>query len=695
MPFRLKGSYNPPPSTNARVENYIHALRVEATKLCPQRAVPRNLSARQQRALRDLSSNENLVIKKADKGSTIVVLDRKDYIEKGIAHLSDKDTYKELETDTTKEVEEKVVATVTALYQDGWIDKTTAEYLLPPGKVRTQEMYFLTKIHKTPHSERPIVSGCNGPTEKISAYMDHWLQPIAQALPSYVKDSKSFVKLIESTPLPQDCLLCTLDVSSLYTNIPTGEGIRIALSALEQLENVDPLRPPIGWLDRLLGLILYNNVFRFNDKFYLQLQGTAMGTKMAPAYANVFMGALESRVLAEATPSPKIWRRYIDDIFLVWTDTEDSLRQFIAGLNREHPRIKFTSEISDSEIVFLDLCLYKGERFRNHGILDIKTHIKPTNTQQYVHASSCHPPGTGKGLIKGEMLRYLRTNSNPESFEAFRMKHRDNVTSRGYSTKQFEEATSGISFANRHETLRDKTRDTQARLSLCTTYTPHLPPSRIRRLLNKHWHLIAEDPSLSGIFPEEPRLAFRGHKSSKQMLVKARVAATYEYHTIDRNLNVLRDPLPSPSDPPLVRECHKPECLTCPHLKTTPYVRSFRKGTAHNLKISNTLTCMSRNTIYVISCDKCKVQYVGMSSQPLKARFAQHLREIRKHQEMGHNWGTTRLYRHFAKPGHQPHHLQVQPVEEIPEGGTTLKARESHWIRALKTTEPHGLNILN
>ena len=137
-----------------------------------------------------------------------------------------------------------------------------------------------------------------------------------------------------------------------------------------------------------------------------------------------FYGALEPKFLAEATLSPKMWRRYIDDIFLVWTDTEESLRQFITRLNEEHPRIKFTSEISDSEIVFLDLCLYKGERFRKHGILDIKTHIKPTNTQQYVHASSCHPPGTGKGLIKGEMLCYLRTNSNSENFEAFKTKHR-------------------------------------------------------------------------------------------------------------------------------------------------------------------------------------------------------------------------------------------------------------------------------
>ena len=138
------------------------------------------------------------------------------------------------------------------MYQNGIIDKPTAEYLLPPSKVRTQEMYFLKKIHKTPHADRPIVSGCHGPTEKISAYMDHWLQPLAQSLPSYIRDSKTFINLIEATPLPQDCILCTLDVTSLYTNIPTDDGINAALETLESHTVADPTQPPIQWLGALL-----------------------------------------------------------------------------------------------------------------------------------------------------------------------------------------------------------------------------------------------------------------------------------------------------------------------------------------------------------------------------------------------------------------------------------------------------------
>ncbi len=146
--------------------------------------------------------------------------------------------------------------------------------------------------------------------------MDHWLQPIAQSLPSYLKDSKDF-SIIESTPLPKDCLLCTLDATSLYTNIPTDDGIQAVRRALQQKTTPDPSRPPLDNLINLLSLVLRNNVFRLHQSFYLQLQGTAMGTKVAPSYANIFMGELEAELLSESSPAPIIWKRYIDDIFLV------------------------------------------------------------------------------------------------------------------------------------------------------------------------------------------------------------------------------------------------------------------------------------------------------------------------------------------------------------------------------------------
>ncbi len=197
-----------------------------------------------------------------------MVLDKQDYTGKGFKHLSVHETYSELGQGTSMEGATKVTSTVRA-------SKNIAEYLLPPNPVTTQEMYVLTKIHTL---KDLIYVWLHGPTERVSVYMDHRLQPLAQSLPSYIKDSKDFIKVIESTPLPRDCLLCTW---CLHQHAHRG-GINAVREALGSHRNLDQSHAPIDTTIVLLDLILYNNVFQVDDRFYLQLQGTAMGTKVAP-----------------------------------------------------------------------------------------------------------------------------------------------------------------------------------------------------------------------------------------------------------------------------------------------------------------------------------------------------------------------------------------------------------------------------
>ena len=85
--------------------------------------------------------------------------------------------------------------------------------------------------------------------------------------------------------------------------------------------------------------------------------------------------------------------------------------------NKFHPTIKFTDEILENEITFLDKVVFKGERLKKGTILDMKTHYKPTESFQYTHFNSCHPPGVKNGFIKGEAMRLLRTNCSKTTFE--------------------------------------------------------------------------------------------------------------------------------------------------------------------------------------------------------------------------------------------------------------------------------------
>ena len=108
----------------------------------------------------------------------------------------------------------------------------------------------------------------------------------------------------------------------------------------------------------------------------------------------------------------------MDDIFIIWTGTKEEFEHYMHTINQTHQTIKFTHEISETEVTFLDVTVNTGDRFQETNILDIKTHIKATNKQLYVHATSYHPPSTIKAISKGETKQYLRTNSNEINFNS-------------------------------------------------------------------------------------------------------------------------------------------------------------------------------------------------------------------------------------------------------------------------------------
>ena len=108
-----------------------------------------------------------------------------------------------------------------------------------------------------------------------------------------------------------------------------------------------------------------------------------MGTKMAVAFANIFMAKIEKGIISKSKIKPLVWKRYIDDVFCVWHTNEDNIKEFVTRANHYHDTLKFTAEISDSEIAFFDTKVNKGERFNRDSTLDVQTHYKQTETFQY------------------------------------------------------------------------------------------------------------------------------------------------------------------------------------------------------------------------------------------------------------------------------------------------------------------------
>ena len=103
--------------------------------------------------------------------------------------------------------------------------------------------------------------------------------------------------------ISENTFLVSMDVTSLYTNIPQEEGITDVCNAYEVFhENNPPI--PTSLLREMLGLILKENSFQFNGRNYLQTHGTAMGTKMAVSFANIFMCAVETDILSQSNTKP-------------------------------------------------------------------------------------------------------------------------------------------------------------------------------------------------------------------------------------------------------------------------------------------------------------------------------------------------------------------------------------------------------
>ena len=153
---------------------------------------------------------------------------------------------------------------------------------------------------------------------------------------SYIKDTNDFLrKLSEVRDLPVDVILCTVDVVGLYPHIPQNEGLQTIKETLSHARGSQK-EEWTGSLEEdavdFAELVLTSNNFEFNGRPYAQKLGTAIGSRMAPAYANIFMDKLETRLLEV----------FVDDIFIIRTEGEEKLRKFRGCLNNVHHAIKVT-----------------------------------------------------------------------------------------------------------------------------------------------------------------------------------------------------------------------------------------------------------------------------------------------------------------------------------------------------------------
>ena len=161
-----------------------------------------------------------------------------------------------------------------------------------------------------------------------------------------------------------------------------------------------------------------------------------MGTKVAPSLVNLFMVQLEKRMLNSHDKQPKIWLRYIDDVFYIWVHGEDELNRWIAHLNNHHHSIKFTNEWSRKEINFLDTTV----KLDHNQNLYTDLYTKPTDTNSYLNYNSAHPLNCKNSLPYSQLLRICRICTSEEDFSCNATKKINEFKSKDYPMEILNEA---------------------------------------------------------------------------------------------------------------------------------------------------------------------------------------------------------------------------------------------------------------
>ena len=179
-----------------------------------------NLSVEEIKALRNLKNCRDIIIKEADKGSAVVVWDRKDYCREAYRHLNDVVVYEKLYENPLSKVLDRVKEALQPLQDKGYISGKNVEYLVVP-RPRLGCFYLLPKIYKRLENVpgRPVISNCGTSTGRVSEFLDFHIQPLVEGVPSVVNDSTHFLQRLEDLGhIPLTAILCTMDVVGLCTS---------------------------------------------------------------------------------------------------------------------------------------------------------------------------------------------------------------------------------------------------------------------------------------------------------------------------------------------------------------------------------------------------------------------------------------------------------------------------------------------
>lgn len=327
--------------------------------------------------------NQNIVLSKADKGNCLVILNKDDYIQKVESFL--------LENNFTLLTNNPFNSFVRRSHNlikhfSSFLEEVNAPKTLIHNNPNMPRLYGLPKIHKENIPIRPVVSFTNTPISVLASFIHHLILNLTDFTPKNgVSNTLDLIHKLDNIQLPNNYLLVSYDVTNLFTTVPKAEAVEIVGNLLRS-KNLD--EDKIINILSLLNLCLSQNFFSFNNKYYQQPDGLAMGSCLSPFLADVFMDHLENTsIISNSNKEILHWYRYVDDCLCFLDCDQQGAERLLTKINNIHPKIAFTLEIENNKkLNFLDLTIHKNEQNLKFSI-----YRKPTQTDHVIPDQSNHP----------------------------------------------------------------------------------------------------------------------------------------------------------------------------------------------------------------------------------------------------------------------------------------------------------------
>ena len=319
----------------------------------------------------------------ADKNAGVVIINNKDYIDKTEEFFNNND-FTHIKRNPTSSFNERVKIAI-AKHEEFFRSHNINTYYLTPMSPRIPLMYSLIKLHKPDKPVRPIISPIGSSTYRLSKHLLQYFREHIDFKPEYtICNRDELITQLTALQLPSCFTMLSFDITNMYTNIPVPEALQMAKDlVLEKTQNVNTS----DTIFNLLKICTEQNFCKFNDKIYRYQKGLPMGNSLSGLLSGIFLSALESQFLNQNNKNIIFWRRYVDDVLVLWDgDNLSHIENFHKYINTAHPNIKYTIEIEqNNNLKFLDLSITKLQ-----DSLEFDIYRKPTQTDTIIPMDSHH-----------------------------------------------------------------------------------------------------------------------------------------------------------------------------------------------------------------------------------------------------------------------------------------------------------------